>query len=132
MHGVLNVVARDEDIAFHVGECHIRHDETVALLMKDQPAPDFVARHCLVLRKLVRIFLFWAFVAFCRDVGLGGLSKKEAAVSELLDETAFLQFLEHLEHGTALVLLETKGARELLERDGVVSKFKKTQDVINA
>ena len=53
-------------------------------------------------------------------------------MGELLDEAAFFEFFEHLEEGAAVVLFEVEGAGEVVEGDGVISKLKKTQDVIRA
>src|SRR5208282_6277844 len=70
VHSVFYMIARDKDVAVHVGQSHIRDHETEAILMKDQAALDFVARGGFVLRK----FLGW----FGEDVsrllgGCGGL-----------------------------------------------------------
>ena len=51
MHSVFDVVARDKDVAVDVGQGDIRDDKTVAVLMKDETAFDFVAGNGLVLRK---------------------------------------------------------------------------------
>jgi hypothetical protein len=53
-------------------------------------------------------------------------------VGKFLDEAAFFEFFEHLEEGAAVVLLEVERAGEFVEGDGVISKLKKTQDVIRA
>jgi len=42
VHGVLNGVAGDEDIAVKLGHGGVRHDEAVTVVVKDQAARDFV------------------------------------------------------------------------------------------
>ena len=52
VHGVFNVIARNENVAVHVRQSYIRHHEAVAILVKDQAALDFVAGACFVLREV--------------------------------------------------------------------------------
>ena len=49
VHGVFDVVARDEKIAVDVGDSDIGNDEAVAVLMEHEVAADLVARCGLVL-----------------------------------------------------------------------------------
>ena len=51
VHGVIDMVARDEDIAVDVRERYVGHHKAIAFLMKHQAALDFVARRGLVLRE---------------------------------------------------------------------------------
>ena len=58
------------------------------------------------------------------------MPQKEAAVGKLFDEAAFLEFEEHLEEGAAIGFADVKAAGEVLEGDGVISKLKKTKDIV--
>jgi len=41
-----------------------------------------------------------------------------------------LEFGEHLEEGAAVTFFHMKGAGEILDGNGVVSKLKKTKDIV--
>src|SRR5271167_4333858 len=91
MHGVFNLVAGDKDVAIDVGESEVGYNETVAIRVVDQATADFVAGSGFVLSDLFR-----------RRSGRGGrrgltltASKKEALVSQLLDQPALLELGEH-------------------------------------
>jgi hypothetical protein len=89
VHGVFDEVAGDEEIAVEIGDGDIGNDETVAVLMEDEAAFDFVAGESFVLRESIGGRLG-------RGPGLcggllraGSLAKKEAAVGKFFDEAAF-------------------------------------------
>jgi hypothetical protein len=89
VHGVFDEIARDEEIAVEIGDGDIGNDETVAVLMEDEAAFDFVAGESFVLRESIGGRLG-------RGPGLcggllraGSLAKKEAAVGKFFDEAAF-------------------------------------------
>lgn len=124
VHGVFDGVARDEDVAIHIGESNIGNDEAVAILMENEAALDFIAGGD---------FLLDDFLG--RGFGSGGgialrAAEKEAAVGKFLDEAASLEFGEHLEEEAAVAFFHMEGAGEVLEGNGVISKLKKTKDIV--
>ena len=123
VHGVFDEVARDEEIAVEIGNGDVGNDEAVAVLMEDEAAFDFVAR---------KRFLLGEFFGGCFGSGarLGGrllragsLVKKEAAVGKLFDEAALFELGEHLEEGAAAGSADLKGAGEVFQGSGSVSKL---------
>ena len=124
VHGVFDGVARNENVAIHVGKSDVGNDEAVAILMQNKPALDFVAGGG---------FLLHDFLG--RWFGSGGgialrASEKEAPMGKFLDQTASLQFGKHLEKGAAATFFDVEAAGEVLNGDGVVSKLKKTKDIV--
>ena len=124
VHGVFDGVARNENVAIHIGKGDIGNDEAVAILMENQAALDFVPG-CR--------FLLDDFLG--RGFGSGGritlrTAEKVAPVGKFLDEAASLEFGEHLEEWAAVVFFHMEGAGELLDGDGVVSKLQKTKDIV--
>lgn len=117
VHGVFDRVARNEDVAIHIGKCDIGNDKAIAILMENEAALDFVARGGFLLNDFLG-----------RGFGSGGgitsrAAEKEAPVGKFFDEAASLEFSEHLEEGTAVTFSHTEAAGEILEGDGVVSKL---------
>ncbi len=53
VHGVFNVVARDEEVAVEIGDGDVRDDEAVAILVENKAAADFVAGDSFVLREFI-------------------------------------------------------------------------------
>jgi hypothetical protein len=51
-------------------------------------------------------------------------------MGKLFDEAARLEFGEHLKEGAAVTFLHMEAAREVLDRDGIISKLKKTKDIV--
>ncbi len=51
MHGVFDLIARNENVAVDVGKSNIRNNETVAILVMDEAALNFIARSGFVLRE---------------------------------------------------------------------------------
>jgi len=124
MHGVFDGVARNENVAIHVGKSDIGNDEAVAILMENEAALDFVAGSGFLLCDLL-----------VRGLGSGGgitlrAAEKEASVGKFLDEAASLQFGEHLEERAAVTFFHMEGAGKILDGDGVISKLKKTKDIV--
>jgi hypothetical protein len=80
MHGVFDLVARNEDVAIDVGKSDLGNNETVAVLVMDEAAANFIARSGFVLREFVgrRGGWSWSGVAFLA-------TKEEAAVRKLFD-----------------------------------------------
>ena len=132
VHGVLDVVARDEEVAVKIGNGQVWNDKAIAILVKDQAAANFVARGGFVLGK---------FVAgrFGRRLGLGSgllgarrFRQQETVVGKFFDQTASFEFAEHLEQGAAARLFRPEGTGKVLEGHCAVSKLQKTQDVVGA
>jgi len=124
VHGVFDGVARNENVAIHIGKSDIRNDETVAILMENEAALDFVAGGGFLLDD----FLGTRF-------GSGGgialrAAEKEAPVGKFLDEAASLEFGEHLKEGAAVTFFHMEAAGKVLDGDGVISKLKKTKDIV--
>jgi len=85
VHGVVNVIARDEEIAVEIRNGDIGNNEAVTIVVKHQAAGNFVARRSLLLRGLL-----------LRDGGVvvrgGGFvvaAEDEARMGEFFDEAAF-------------------------------------------
>jgi hypothetical protein len=131
MHGVFDVIARNENVAINIGESDVGNDKAVAFLMQNEAAMDFVAGSGFVLGKFVDGFGGSAWL-FGRTRRFGGLAKEKTAVGELFDEAAFFQFVEHLQQSAAFVFANLEGAGEFIDGHGIVSNLKKTQDVIGA
>jgi hypothetical protein len=92
--------------------------------MKNETALDFIARRGLLLSDF-----------FGRRLGGGGrvaarAAEQEPSMGKFLNEAARLEFGEHLEEGAAVVFLDMEAARKVLEGDRIVSKLKKTKDII--
>ena len=124
VHGVFDGVARNENVANHIGKGDIGNDKAVAILMENEAPLDFIAGSGFLLDD----FLGSGF-------GSGGgialrAAEKEAPVGKFLDEAASLEFGEHLEEGAAVAFFHVEGAGEILDGNGVVSKLKKTKDIV--
>jgi hypothetical protein len=117
VHGVFDRVARNEDVAFHIGKCDIGYNEAVAVLVENETALDFIVRGGFLLNDFLG-----------RGFGSGGgitsrAAEKETPVGKFFDEAASLEFGEHLEEGAAVTLFHMEGTGEVLEGDRVVSKL---------
>lgn len=122
VHGVFDGIARNEDVAIHIGESNIGNDEAVAILMENEAALDFIAGGG---------FLLDDFLGRGSGGGIASrAAKKEAAVGKFLDEAASLEFGEHLEEEAAVAFFHMEGAGEVLEGNGVISKLQKTKDIV--
>jgi len=122
MHCVFNVVAGNEEVAIDVRKSDVGNNEAVAVVMQDETAANFIARGGFVLGNI-----FGGFggngTSLLGGRQLGSPTEEEPAVGKLLDETTFLEFLEHLEKGAAVILPKAKGVREILDRHRVMSKL---------
>jgi len=124
VHGIFDGVARNEDVAIHVGESDIGNNKAVAILMENEAALDFIAGGGFLLGDLLG-----------RGFGSGGgialrAAEKEAAVGKFLDEAASLEFGEHLEEEATVTFFHMEGAGKILDGDRVISKLKKTKDIV--
>ena len=118
MHGVFNLIARDEDVAIHVGKGDLRDDEAITVLMVDETAANFVARNGFMLRK----FLGSRSGGRRRSVAFF-TAQEVAGVRELFNEATFFQAREHLLKDVAFAFFDLEGARDFLDGHGVVSKL---------
>jgi hypothetical protein len=124
VHGVFDGVARNENVSIYIGKSDIGHDEAVAVLMENKAALDFVAGRGFLLDNLLG-----------RGSGSGGgialrTAEKKAPVGKFLDVTASLELGEHMEEGAAVTFFHMEGAGKLLDGDRVISKLKKTKDIV--
>jgi len=120
MHRVFNIVARNEEVAVDVRESGVGNNEAVAVLMQDETAANFIARGGFVLGNF---FSGNGTSLLGRGSRLGSLTEEESAVRKLLDETTFLEFLEHVEQGAAVILPEVEGVGEIGEGHWAISKL---------
>jgi hypothetical protein len=120
VHRVFNVVARNEEVAIDVRKSDVGNNEAVAVVMQNETAANFIAGGDFVLGNF---FGGNGASLLGRGSRLGSLTEEEAAVRKLLDETPFLEFLEHVEERAAMILLEVEGVGEIGEGHGVISKL---------
>jgi len=120
MHRVFNMVARNEEVAVDVRESDVGNNEAVAVLMQDETAANFIARGGFVLGNF---FGGNGTSLLGRGSRLGGLTEEEPAMRKLLDEATFLEFLEHVEEGAAVILPEVEGVGEIGDGHGAISKL---------
>ncbi len=89
VHGVFDVIARNENVAIDIGKRDIGDDEAVTILMKNESAFDFVARSGFVLREFVDGLACGTFLTLRRSGRLARLTEKKTAMREFLDEATF-------------------------------------------
>jgi hypothetical protein len=130
VHRVSDAVAWDENIAVELRHRRIRHDEAVAVVMKNQSPFHFMAIHE---RRGLR-----------RPRGVPGrflaqrllfsLAAWEAVSSagEFLDGAALFELGKHLEQRAVVVLFQMEFLRYLAYGCGFASNLQKTQYVIRA
>jgi len=123
VHGVFDEVAGDEEVTVEVRDSDIGNDETVAILVEDEAALDFVAGKGFVLRETVGGGLGRGARLRGGLLRAGSLSKKEAPVGKFFDEAALFELGKHLEEGAAAGLPDLKRAREVFEGDWAVFKL---------
>jgi hypothetical protein len=121
MHGVFNVVARNEEVAIDVRKSDVGNNEAVAVVMQDETAANFIARGGFVLGNFFGGFGRNGTSLLGRQ--LGSPKEEEPAVRKLLDETAFLEFLEHVQEGAAVILPKAERVREIIDGHRVMSKL---------
>jgi len=80
VHGVFDIVAGDEEVTVEIRDSDIGNDETVAILVEDEAALDFVAGKGFVLRETIGGGLGRGARLRGGLLRAGSLSKKEAAV----------------------------------------------------
>jgi hypothetical protein len=119
MHCVFNIVARNEEVAVDVQESDVGNNEAVAVVMQDETAANFIARGGFVLGN----FFGGNGTSLLGRGRLGSLTEEEPAVRKLLDETPFLEFLEHVEERAAVILPEVEGVGEIGDGHRVISKL---------
>ena len=123
VHGVLDVIARNEKVAVEIGDGDVGHDEAVSVLMEHEAALDFVAGDRFVLGEFFRGWLCGGTRLRGRLLRAGRLAEKKAAFGKLFDEAAFFQLGKHLEEGSAARFADLEGAGEVFEGSGAISKL---------
>jgi hypothetical protein len=121
VHGVFDSIARNKNVAVEVSNRSVRDDEAVAIVVKDQPAFDFVAgsEGCGIAGD------GWSFVG----VLTGRLAVGSAAgepvtpTGKFLDGPAFFEFSEHFEERAAVGLAEVEGAGDFVGGSGIASNL---------
>jgi hypothetical protein len=132
VHSVLDKVARDEEVAVEIGNGDVGNDKTIAILMKDQAAANFVARGGLMLGKFVAGWFRGRLEFGSGWLGAGRFRQQETIVGKFFDQAALFESSEHLEQGAATRLFRPERTGKVVKGYCAVSKMKKTQDVIGA
>jgi len=141
VHGVFDGIAGDEDIAIEARDGRVRDDESVAIVMEDEAALDFVAGRRRRLRshglRSIRVrraasgeLFAWAMATGTSAVAAA--SELIAAAGEFLDGAALLEGIEHFVEGMAIGAAHVEASGDFVGRRGVAPKLKETQDVIRA
>jgi len=121
VHGIFNLVARNENVAVDVRQRHVGHNEPIPIRMVNQAAADFVTRRCFVLRNL--------FGCGCgRRTGRGrrvalGASQQEPLVRQRFHQPAFLQLGQHSQQRAAVTFFHMQRPRQLLQRHRIIPKL---------
>jgi hypothetical protein len=130
MHGVLDSVGRDEDVAIELRHRRVRHDETIAVMVKNQAAFDFIAsREGRGLR--TPSCLGWQWLAGSLSFRLAA---REAvpATRQFLDRTALFKLGEYLEQRSIFGFFEVETLSNLAGGRWCAPNLQKTQYVIRA
>ena len=123
VHGVLDEVARDEEIAVEIRNSDIGDDETVTVLMEDEAAFYFVTGNDFVLGEIVGGRLRRGALLRVRLLRSGSLAKKEAALGKFFDEAALFELGEHLKERAAAGSADLERAGEIFQGGRSVSKL---------
>src|ERR1700730_5149020 len=128
VHGVVDIIAGDEEVAVEIGNRYVGNDEAIAIVVENEAARNFVARRGLMLHWLFgsgRIVMDGVSV-------LAGGAKPEAGAGKFFDKATLLELGEHFKECAAIGPLDLQASSEVVEGNGIVLKFKKTKDVIGA
>lgn len=110
VHGVFDVIARDEEVSIEIRDGHVRNHKAIAILVQDQAASDFVAGKRFVLGE----FFGGQFGGWPGPCGgllrAESLTKEEAAVGKFFDQAALFELGEHLEQGATAGFFDLEGA----------------------
>src|SRR5216684_2529213 len=130
MHRVLDGVARDENIAVELRHRRLRHNEAIAVVVKNQPSFYFIATReagglprprGVLARFLARRFLI-------------RLAASEAVPSAryFLNGATLFELGKHLEERAIVGFFEMESLRDFIRGGGLASNLQKTQYVIGA
>jgi hypothetical protein len=128
MHGVFNGVARDEHVAVELRNRNIRNNETVAVVMENQPSFYFVAIRERRLGGLVQ----WLLASFAAGrVALRLAAWKSVPPAwDFLNGAALFEFRKHFEQRAGICLFELESLDDFGGGCGFAPKLQKTQYVI--
>jgi len=123
VHGVFDGVARNENVANHIGKGDIGNDKAVAILMENEAPLDFIAGSGFLLDD----FLGAGSGAGRDRVASGGEGSARGKVPRRGRESGVWRASGG---GAAVAFFHVEGAGEILDGNGVVSKLKKTKDIV--
>jgi hypothetical protein len=129
VHGVLDGVARDEDVAVELRHGRIGDDEAVAVVVKNEAAFDFVAageRGGLGTARSVAAGRFLAGRIPFRFAAREAV----AAARQFLDGAALLELGKHFEEWAIVGLFQVEALGDVAGGRGRASNLQKTQYVI--
>jgi len=126
VHGVLDGVAWDEDVAVELWHGGIRHDEAVAIMVENEAACDFV-----MTRERLRVAR-GVLGSFLDRRAAFGLAAREAVSPsrQFLDGAALFELGKHFEQGAIVGLFQMEAPGNVSGGDGDASNLQKTQYVI--
>ena len=152
VHGVVDGQARDENVAVQLGDGFIGHNETVAIVMEDQAATDFVACESFLMN--ARRFIASGCACDCCGCGLAvalalatmvgrrmlhiargvavafAAGQAVATTGDFVDGAAFFEFSEHFEQGALVGFSEVQGARDFAGSRRIGANLQKTKDIV--
>ena len=115
VHGIFDVIARNENIAVDVGKRHIRNHEAVAILVQDEAALDFIAGSGLVLREFICGFQRATVCGYSEEAGgFGDWRKRKRSWVSSSTRPRFFSFSSIWSSGPTVIFLQAQGAREIL------------------
>src|SRR5712692_541378 len=130
VHGVLDGVAGDENVAVELRHGRIRHDEAIAVVVKNQASFYFIAtrerRGLRMARRVVGLSL-----AARLSFRLGTWEAVPPA-RQFLDGAPLLELGKHLEQRAIVSFLQMHSLCDLARGRGLASNLQKTQYVIGA
>src|SRR5713226_7964246 len=130
VHGVLDGVAWNENVAVEVRHGRIRHDEAVAVVVKDQAAFYFIATREWRGLETARRVLGLSLAA--RLLFRLGTWEAVPPARQFLDGAPLLELGKHLEQRAIVSFLQMQSLRDFARRRGIASNLQKTQYVIGA
>jgi hypothetical protein len=128
VHGVLDGVARDENIAVELRHRRIRDDEAIAIVVKNQTSFDLRAIHerrglSRADRALERSFARSRLFQFA-------VREAVPSAGQFLNGATLPERCKHLEERPIVGFLEMETLRDFIRGRGLASNLQKTQYVI--